>query len=103
MKGTPRFPALDVFRGMTVCFMIIVNNPGAAIGFSPLEHSAWNGFTPTDLVYPSFLFAMGNAMCFSMQKLKELNRSAAILKILKRSLLIFLIGYLIYWFPFFKI
>ncbi len=69
-----RFLALDVFRGMTICFMIIVNTPGSEeFAFSPLKHAAWSGFTPTDLVFPSFLFAVGNAMSFVMAKWNELT------------------------------
>jgi predicted acyltransferase len=104
MTATPRFTALDVFRGMTVCFMIIVNNQGAgAIAFAPLEHAEWHGFTPTDLVFPSFLFAVGNAMAFTMPKFQGMAETAVISKILKRTFLIFLIGYLLYWFPFVKL
>jgi predicted acyltransferase len=95
--------ALDVFRGMTVCFMIIVNTPGSeATTFSPLHHAAWNGFTPTDLVFPSFLFAVGNANSFVTRKWETMTQSAVVWKILKRTALIFLLGYLMYWFPFFK-
>ncbi|HPZ88386.1 MAG TPA: DUF5009 domain-containing protein [Flavihumibacter sp.] len=98
-----RFLALDVFRGMTVCFMIIVNTPGFnAPTFSPLLHATWHGFTPTDLVFPSFLFAVGNAMAFVMPKWEGLPTGQVLTKILKRSFLIFLLGYLMYWFPFFK-
>ena len=65
----PRNISLDVFRGMTICFMIIVNTPGNSdTTFSPLLHAKWNGFTPTDLVFPSFLFAVGNAKSFVMHK-----------------------------------
>src|SRR6202012_4827751 len=95
-----RFLALDVFRGMTIVFMIIVNNPGSAPAFSPLDHAAWFGFTPTDLVFPSFLFAVGNAMSFSQKKFADISNSAFLLKILKRTALIFLFGYLMSWFPF---
>ena len=60
-----RFTSLDIFRGMTICLMIIVNTPGDGdFTFAPLLHAHWNGFTPTDLVFPSFLFAVGNAMSF---------------------------------------
>lgn len=97
-----RFLALDVFRGMTICFMIIVNTPGSgAIPYSPLEHATWHGFTPTDLVFPSFLFAVGNAMSFSLKKYEQISNSAFLKKVFKRTILIFLIGYLMYWFPFF--
>ena len=99
-----RFLALDVFRGMTICFMIIVNTPGSgAEPFAPLEHARWHGFTPTDLVFPSFLFAVGNAMSFSLDKYRQISNAAFLTKIFKRTLLIFLLGYLMYWFPFFRL
>lgn len=98
-----RFLSLDVFRGMTICFMIIVNTPGSgAIPFAPLEHAKWNGFTPTDLVFPSFLFAVGNAMSFSMDRYRLIGNSAVLTKIIRRTLLIFFLGFLMYWFPFFR-
>ena len=99
--AAPRFLALDVLRGMTICFMIIVNTPGSgAQPFSPLLHARWHGFTPTDLVFPSFLFAVGNAMAFAMAKFNTLPASAVVGKILKRTVIIFLLGFLMYWFPF---
>ncbi len=98
-----RFTALDVFRGMTICFMIIVNTPGnGATTFSPLLHAKWHGFTPTDLVFPSFLFAVGNAMSFVMPKWQMLSQNQVWGKILKRTAVIFLLGYLMYWFPFMR-
>ena len=97
-----RFLALDVFRGMTICFMIIVNTPGSQFNYSPLEHSHWNGFTPTDLVFPSFLFAVGNAMSFVMSRWDSLRQSQVLAKIFKRTFIIFLCGFLLYWFPFFE-
>lgn len=104
MEKSARFLSLDVFRGMTVCFMIIVNTPGSgATAFAPLEHAAWHGFTPTDLVFPSFLFAVGNAMSFALKKQGENSTAALVLRILKRAALIFLIGYLLSWFPFFRL
>ena len=99
-----RFLSLDVFRGLTVCFMIVVNTPGSgATPFSPLLHADWHGFTPTDLVFPSFLFAVGNAMSFAQKKFGTLETSAVLAKIAKRTALIFLLGYLMYWFPFFRV
>ena len=96
-----RFTALDVFRGMTVCFMIIVNTPGNGnTTYSPLQHAHWHGFTPTDLVFPSFLFAVGNALSFVMPRWDQLPASTVVWKILKRTFIIFLLGYLMYWFPF---
>ena len=98
-----RFTALDVFRGMTICFMIIVNTPGNGVTtFSPLLHAKWNGFTPTDLVFPSFLFAVGNAMSFVLPKWVTISQSQVLWKIVKRTFIIFLLGYLMYWFPFVK-
>jgi predicted acyltransferase len=95
-----RFITLDIFRGMTICFMIIVNAPGSgAVQWAPLDHAAWFGFTPTDLVFPSFLFAVGNALSFSKNKFE--SDSAFLRKIGKRTFIIFLLGYLMYWFPFF--
>jgi predicted acyltransferase len=97
-----RFLSLDVFRGMTVCFMIIVNTAGyGAVPYAILEHAKWHGFTPTDLVFPSFLFAVGNAMSFVMKKYELMNTSDVLQKIFKRTAIIFLLGFILYWFPFF--
>ena len=101
MQSAPRFAALDVFRGMTVCFMIIVNTPGNGnTTYAPLHHAQWHGFTPTDLVFPSFLFAVGNAMSFVMKKWSTMSNAEVLGKIFKRTIIIFLLGYLMYWFPF---
>lgn len=104
MIVTPnRFTALDVFRGMTVCLMIIVNSPGNyGTTFAPLLHAQWNGFTPTDLVFPSFLFAVGNSISFVLPKWRNISQSSVLNKILKRTVVIFLLGFLMYWFPFVK-
>jgi predicted acyltransferase len=83
--------------------MILVNNPGDwGHIYGPLKHAAWAGCTPTDLVFPFFLFAVGNALGFVMPALQQMNRSAALTKILKRGLLIFAIGVLLNWYPFIK-
>jgi predicted acyltransferase len=96
-----RFLALDVLRGMTVCFMIIVNTPGSgATSYAPLNHAHWNGFTPTDLVFPTFMFVVGNALSFVMKKWEGLSDAQVLGKIFKRAIIIFLLGYLMYWFPF---
>jgi len=93
-----RFITLDIFRGLTICFMIIVNSPGSgAVQWAPLDHAEWFGFTPTDLVFPSFLFAVGNALSFSKRKFE--SDSAFLGKIFKRTVIIFLLGYLLSWFP----
>ena len=75
IQPNKRFIALDVFRGMTICLMLIVNFPGSQENaYAPLLHAKWNGFTPADLVFPSFLFAVGNAMSFTVSKWKMLKR-----------------------------
>lgn len=94
--------SLDIFRGMTICFMIIVNTPGSDVSYAPLNHAHWNGCTPTDLVFPSFLFAVGNAMSFARKKFASMSNAAVLGKIFRRTLLIFLLGFLMYWFPFFE-
>ncbi|HMU46601.1 MAG TPA: DUF5009 domain-containing protein [Chitinophagaceae bacterium] len=98
-----RFYSLDVFRGATVCLMILVNNPGSwAHIYAPLEHAPWHGLTPTDLVFPFFLFAVGNALAFVMPGLEEGGDAIFWNKVIKRSLLIFAIGLFLTWWPFFK-
>ena len=99
-----RYLSLDVFRGMDVALMIIVNSLGSfETAWSPLLHASWHGFTLTDLVFPTFLFVIGNAMFFSMQKYESQGTAAFFSKVFKRTFIIFLIGYLLYWFPFFSI
>ena len=96
-----RYYSLDVFRGATVAFMILVNNPGSWTHlYSPLEHAKWHGLTPTDLVFPFFLFAVGNAMAFVMPRLQEAGDAAFWKKVLTRTLLIFAIAMFLNWFPF---
>jgi len=97
-----RFYSLDVFRGATVAFMILVNSPGSwSHLYPPLAHAPWHGVTPTDLVFPFFLFAVGNALAFVMEKFEEAGDAYFWKKIIKRSILIFLIGLFLNWFPFF--
>jgi predicted acyltransferase len=99
-----RYPAIDLLRGMTVCFMIIVNTGGSgAEPYALLQHAEWHGFTPTDLVFPTFLFVVGNALAFTLPKLEGIGNGEAALRILKRTALIFLLGYLMYWFPFIRV
>jgi predicted acyltransferase len=82
--------------------MILVNNPGSwSFIYSPLQHAKWHGCTPTDLVFPFFLFAVGNAMAFVLPKLKT-NTKLFWIKVLKRTLLIFAIGLFLNWSPFIK-
>ena len=77
--------SLDVFRGMDVALMIIVNSLGSFdTAWSPLLHAPWHGFSLTDLVFPTFLFVTGNAMYFSMQKYEAMGSAAVLTKIFKR-------------------
>ena len=94
-----RLLSLDILRGITVAGMILVNNPGSwAHIYAPLRHAAWNGCTPTDLVFPFFVFCMGVAMYISHSKSNfELNWSTA-RKIIVRGLLIILIGWALSWY-----
>ncbi len=103
-----RLLSIDVLRGMTIFFMIIVNTPGTwDYVYAPLRHAKWHGCTPTDLVFPFFLFIVGVSMAMSLHKITSqtnfdaASRSALIGKILKRTCLIFLVGLLLNWFPFY--
>ncbi len=98
-----RFYSLDVFRGATVALMILVNNPGSwAHIYPPLEHAPWHGCTPTDLVFPFFLFAVGNALAFVMPRLEAGGTAVFMKKVITRTLLIFAIGLFLNWSPFIK-
>jgi predicted acyltransferase len=93
--------AIDVFRGLTLALMIVVNTPGGNTNYGPLEHAVWHGFTLTDLVFPSFLFVVGAAMSLSMKKFAGQDEASFLKSVARRGGLIFLCGYLLYWFPFF--
>ncbi|MDZ7650400.1 MAG: heparan-alpha-glucosaminide N-acetyltransferase domain-containing protein [Cytophagales bacterium] len=95
-----RFLSLDTFRGMDVALMILVNSLGSSTTYSPLLHADWHGFTLTDLVFPTFLFVIGNAMSFSQAKYEAQGEANFLKKVFKRTVIIFLLGYLMYWFPF---
>lgn len=101
LKG--RYLALDVLRGMTLAFMVIVNTPGDWSSlYAPLAHADWHGFTPTDLVFPTFLFVVGNAMSFALKKMKDMRPGDFYKKVITRTALIFAIGWLLNAFPFFE-
>ncbi|MCC8187770.1 MAG: heparan-alpha-glucosaminide N-acetyltransferase domain-containing protein [Bacteroides sp.] len=97
-----RLLALDVLRGITIAGMILVNNPGTwSKVYAPLGHAAWNGLTPTDLVFPFFMFIMGISTYISLRKYEFTFSTRAGLKILKRTVVIFAIGLGIAWFSLF--
>ena len=96
-----RILALDIFRGMTIALMIIVNTPGNGdVAWGPLQHAHWHGFTPTDLVFPSFLFAIGVSAWFSLKKPTGTGRAGdALAKIWRRTAILFLIGVFMWHVP----
>ncbi len=104
MPRAERLVSLDVFRGMTVAGMLLVNNPGtwSAI-YPPLEHAAWNGWTPTDLVFPFFLFIVGitTELSLRVRRARGDDDGAILRQILRRGGLIFLFGLLLAAFPFY--
>lgn len=102
-KSRPkRLLALDILRGITIAGMILVNNPGSwANIYAPLRHASWNGLTPTDLVFPFFMFIMGISTYFSLKKFDFKLTGPTIWKIVRRTVVIFLIGMFIAWFGLF--
>src|ERR1051325_8902894 len=99
-----RLISLDVFRGITIAGMTLVNNPGtwSAI-YWPLEHAEWDGWTPTDLVFPFFLFIVGVAITFSLGRRVEEDapKGPLYVKALKRALIIFALGFFLNLYPYF--
>ncbi len=99
-----RLVALDVFRGMTIAGMLLVNDPGTWSSiYPPLEHAEWHGWTPTDLIFPFFLFIVGVTTHLSLgaRKAAGADRRALVRKIIRRGSLIVLFGLLLNAFPFF--
>ncbi len=95
-----RIRALDIFRGLTIAFMIIVNTPGNGdLSWGPLQHAQWHGFTPTDLVFPSFLFIIGVSAWFSFNKFDHRPGREVLSKIWRRTAIIFLTGLLLWYVP----
>jgi predicted acyltransferase len=100
-----RLLSLDVFRGLTIAGMLLVNNPGtwSAI-FPPLEHAEWNGWTPTDLIFPFFLFIVGitTHLSLSARRARGDDDSAVVKQILRRGIIIYLLGFAMAMFPFYQ-
>lgn len=95
-----RLIALDVLRGLTIALMIMVNNPGSwSYVYAPLRHSKWHGCTPTDLVFPFFLFIVGVSMWYSFKKYGNGLTKKGLLKVLKRFSIIFLLGLFLNAYP----
>lgn len=97
-----RLLSLDILRGITVAGMLLVNNPGSWSSiYAPLEHAEWIGLTPTDLVFPFFVFVMGVSMYFSLRKFQFRPSAPLFRKIVHRTIVLFLIGWAVQWFGYF--
>lgn len=97
-----RILSVDIFRGLTIALMIIVNTPGSwSHVYAPLRHAEWHGWTPTDLVFPFFLFISGVSLAISLSRQEGKSTRGLLTKIWKRVALIFLVGVLLNWFPFY--
>ena len=103
--GTGRLMSLDIFRGATIAAMILVNNNGSDAAYWPLKHARWNGWTPTDLIFPFFVFIVGVSLLFSFQsRLKHGgSRHAIMLHSLKRSAILFALGLFVNAYPHFHL
>jgi predicted acyltransferase len=98
-QQSSRLLSLDILRGITIAGMIMVNNPGSwSSVYAPLRHAHWHGLTPTDLVFPFFMFIMGVSTFMSLRKFHFEPSKAAIWKIVRRTVLIFVIGLALGWF-----
>jgi predicted acyltransferase len=101
-----RLLSLDVLRGLTIAFMILVNNNGSeAHAYWPLKHAAWNGFTPTDLVFPTFLFLVGISTVYSTaaRLAQGATRQSLFMHVLRRSIILYLLGLVVNSFPYFHL
>eukprot|EP01132_Coremiostelium_polycephalum_P000066 gene66-92_t len=95
-----RLLSLDFFRGLTVASMIVVNNPGSwQYMYAPLRHAAWHGCTPTDLIFPFFLFIVGVTTVFSMDSKQDLHSTSLIYKAFKRMVILFTLGLFLSLYP----
>lgn len=92
-----RIVSVDVLRGMTVAAMVLVNNPAVwGNAYAPLRHAQWNGLTPTDMIYPFFVFIMGLSAFFSLSRRNIEDRKSTIWHIVRRSILVFAVGLVLY-------
>lgn len=100
-----RLASLDVFRGITIALMIVVNNPGSDVSYSFLEHADWNGWTLADLVFPFFLFIVGVAIPYSFgdRIAQGESRRKLLLKVVRRSIVLFMLGLFLNGFPYYDL
>src|SRR5262245_41465454 len=104
MSEGERLVSLDAFRGLTVAAMVLVNNPGTwRAVYPPLRHAEWHGWTPTDLIFPFFLFIVGVAIPLALGRRLSAGhvRSVVVAKIVRRSVIIFALGLLLHALPYF--
>jgi predicted acyltransferase len=97
-----RLVSLDAFRGATIALMVVVNSPGdGAHSYAPLKHAEWHGWTPTDVVFPSFLWIVGVAITLSLAKrvASGVPRSKLFLQVLRRAAILYCLGLFLYGFP----
>jgi predicted acyltransferase len=100
-----RFLSLDVVRGITIAFMIMVNNNGGSGSWHFMNHAVWNGLTPTDLVFPTFVFVVGVSVVFAFEArlAKGATRAALALHTVQRAAVLFVLGLIVNGFPFFAL
>ncbi len=100
----PRLLSVDALRGLTVAAMVLVNNPGTwRAVYAPLDHAEWHGWTPTDMVFPFFLFIVGVAIPLALGSRLEQGGHGLRRRVLWRSLVIFALGLLLHALPFFNL
>jgi len=94
--GGDRLLSLDAFRGLTILAMILVNNPGGEPTYWPLDHAPWHGWTPTDLIFPFFLFIVGTSLSYSLRKYRDGAQIAPAVywRIVRRTALLILLGWM---------
>ncbi len=99
-----RLLSVDALRGLTVAAMVLVNNPGTwSAVYPPLDHAAWNGWTPTDMVFPFFLFVVGVSIPLALGPRLQQGGDGLVRRVLRRSLVIFALGLLLHALPFFSL
>src|ERR1700758_87668 len=105
VSSSKRYLAVDLLRGLTIAFMILVNNNGSERAFWALKHAEWNGFTPTDLVFPTFLFLVGASIVFSTESrlARGVTRASLFAHTVRRAIIIYLLGLVVNSAPFFRL
>ena len=100
----PRLLSVDALRGLTVAAMVLVNNPGTwSAVYRPLQHAEWHGWTPTDMVFPFFLFVVGVSIALALGPALERGASGLPVRVLRRAAVIFALGLLLHALPFFPL